>query len=322
MRILYFGTYDREHPRNVNAIAALRDAGVDVVERHRQLGRGGLRGTLDVVLAETRLSIPGRRGADALVVGYPGHFDVPRARRLAGSRPLVFDAVLSLEDELVAVRRRFRPHSAAANVLRVADARALRLPDLVVCGTEAEAAYLRSLGAARTAVVFLGADEDTFAEGWTPTRPLTALHEEDGSSDVVADAAALVPGVPVRSVGRRELEPYEHGLAFARAGMVLGSFRDSRAIAPAVFAGLAVGAPVITADTDAARELLRDGESALLVEPESPPALAAAIERLAQDEPLRAAIAGAGRRAYAERAARGVRGRQWRTLIERLLGAG
>ncbi len=125
MRILYFGTYDREHPRNVNAIAALRDSGVEVVERHTQLGRGGLRGTLDVFLAETRLSTPGRRGADALIVGYPGHFDVPRARRLAGSRPLVFDAVLSLEDELVSVRRRFRSLDAHLSLLRPARGRRL-----------------------------------------------------------------------------------------------------------------------------------------------------------------------------------------------------
>lgn len=319
MKILYFGTYDREHPRNVNAIAALRGAGVEVIERHRQLGRGGLLGTLDVILAETRLSTPGRKGADALVVGYPGHFDVPRARRLAGRRPLVFDAVLSLEDELVSVRQRFRPQSVAANVLRVTDARALRLPDLVVCGTEAEAAYLRSLGAERTAVVFLGADEDVFAAGWTPTRPFSALHETDGSTDIVTAAAELVPDVPVRCIGRRELEGDDQGLAFARAGIVLGSFAESRAIAPAVFAALATGAPVITADTDAARELLRDGESALLVPPESPAAVAAAITRLAEDEELRSSIAAGGRSVYAERAARDVRGRQWRGLIEGLL---
>jgi glycosyltransferase involved in cell wall biosynthesis len=319
LRILYFGTYDREHPRNVNAIAALRDAGVEVVERQTQLGRGGLRGTLDVILAELRLSAPGRRSADALVVGYPGHFDVPRARRLAGSRPLVFDAVLSLEDELVSVRRRFRPHSAAANVLRVADARALRLPDLVVCGTEAEAAYLRGLGAEHTGVVFLGADQEVFGEAWTPTYPFSALHEADASSDVVAAAAELVPEVPIRTIGRRELDPDAHGLAFGHAGIVLGSFRESRAIAPAVFGALATGAPVITANTDATRELLRDGESALLVAPESPTELAAAIARLADDEELRTSIAAAGRRIFAERAARDVRGRQWRSLIEGLL---
>lgn len=319
MRVLYFGTYDREHPRNVNAIAALRAAGADVVERHLQLGRGGILGILEVLVAEARLALPGSRNADAVIVGYPGHFDVPRARRLAGKRPLVFDAVLSLEDELVSVRQQYGPRSAAAAVLRVTDARALRLPDLVVCGTEAEAAYLRELGAGTTAVVFLGADEDVFCEAWTPTYPFSALHEADGSSDVVADAASLAPDVPVRTIRRADLEPEDVGLAFGRAGIVLGSFRESRSIPAAVFGALATGAPVVTADTAAARELLRDGKSALLVPPEDAPALAAAIGRLAGDEALRAAIAEGGRRVYAERAARAVRGRQWRALVDGLL---
>jgi len=318
VKILYFGTYDREHPRNVNAIAAWRDAGVEVVERRRQLGRSGFRGLAAVLLAETALHMPQRDRADAVVVGYPGHFDVPRARRVARRRPLVFDAVLSLEDELVAVRRRFRPRSTAATVLRVADARALRLPDLVVCGTEAEAAYLRGLGAEHTAVVMLGADDDVFCETWSPAYPFSALHQEDASSDVV-ERAALGTDVPVRTIRRGDVDPNDLGIAFAHAGIVLGSFRESRAISPSVFNALATGAPVITADTPAARELLTDGESALLVPPDNADALAAAIGRLAGDETLRAAIAAEGRRVFAERAARDVRGRQWRALIEGLL---
>ncbi len=319
MKILYFGTYDREHPRNVNAIAALRNAGVEVAERQRPLRRGGARGALDVLVAESRLAAPHGKDADVIVVGYPGHFDVPRARRVAGGRPLVFDAVLSLEHELVGVRRRFRPRSAAATVLRVADARALRLPDLVVCGTEAEARYLRELGAGRTAVVFLGADDDVFSEPWTPTYPFSALHQADASNDVVAAAATLVEDVPVRSIERRGSEPDVLGLAFAHAGIVLGSFHESRAIPQSVFAGLATGAPVVTADTAAARELLRHGESALLVPPDDPRALADAIGTLVGDEPLRSSIAANGRRVFEQRAARGVRGGEWRALLEGLL---
>jgi hypothetical protein len=319
VKILYFGTYDRAHPRNVNAIAALRDAGVEVVERQHQLGRGGFRGLAAVLRAETALHTPRRGEADAVVVGYPGHFDVPRARRVAGRRPLVFDAVLSLEDELVSVRRRFRPRSAAASVLRVADARALRLPDLVVCGTEAEAGYLRGLGAGRTAVVMLGADEDVFCETWAPTYPFSALHQEDASSGVVAEAAALVPDVPLRTVRRGEIEHEDLGIVFAHAGIVLGSFHESRAIPAPVFAALATGAPVVTADTAAARELLVDGASALLVPPDDPASLATAIAQLAGDEPLRRALAERGREVFAEHAARGVRGRRWRSLIEDLL---
>ena len=310
MRALYFGTYDRGHPRNINAIAAMTAAGVDITERQVPIRRGGLRGALDIFAAETRLGAPRRRAFDVVIVGYPGHFDVPRARRVARKRRLVFDAVLSLEDELVEVRRRFRPRSTAATVLRVVDSRALRLPDLVVCGTRAEATYLEQLGARRTAVILLGADEDVFCETWSPAYPFSALYFADGSRDVV-DAAALLAEVPVRTVEPGEVAAGDRGIAVAHAGIVLGSFRASRAIPPSVFEAHATGAPVVTADTPAARELLADGESALLVAPDDPNALAAALQRLAADERLRTAIAARGRQVYEERASRRVLGEHW-----------
>ncbi|MCW2962853.1 MAG: glycosyl transferase group 1 [Actinomycetia bacterium] len=317
MRALYFGTYDRAHPRNVNAIAAMSAAGVEVSERQVPLRRGGLLGALTIFGAEARLSRPRRRTFDVVIVGYPGHFDVPRARRVARKRPLVFDAVLSLEDELVQVRRRFRPRSTAATVLRAVDNRALRLPDLVVCGTHAEAAYLEQLGARRTSTIYLGADEDVFCETWSPAYPFSALYVADASRDVVEAAALLVPDAPVRIVAPGEIPDADRGIAFAHAGIVLGSFRESRAIPPAVFEALATGAPVITADTPAARELLNGGESALLVAPGDAVALAGALRRLTEDEALRTAIAAQGRRVYAERASRRVLGARWRKALER-----
>ena len=316
MRALYFGTYDREHPRNVNAIAAMTEAGVEITERQAPIRRSGLLGALDVLAAETRLSAPRRRDFDVVIVGYPGHFDVPRARHVARKCPLVFDAVLSLEDELVEVRRRFRPRSTAATVLRVVDSRALRLPDLVVCGTHAEAAYLEQLGARHTAVIFLGADEDVFCETWSPAYPFSALYVADVSHEVADAAALLVPEVPIRIVDPGEIPAADRGIAFAHAGIVLGSFRESRAIPPAVFEALATGAPVITADTRAARELLDDDVSALLVPPGDAGALAQALRRLAGDDELRTAIATEGRRVYAERASRSVLGQRWRAALD------
>ncbi len=315
MRALYFGTYDRDHPRNVNAIAALRAAGIHVDERQATVQGGGLRGALSAFGAETRLRLPNLGEFDVVIVGYPGHFDVPRARQVAGKRPLVFDAVLSLENELVEVRRRFRPRSTAATVLRAVDHRALRLPDLVVCGTDAEAAYLRELGAKRTVTIFLGADDDVFRETWSPAYPFSALYVTDPSVDIVEEALRQVD-VPLRVVMPYELLEDDAGITFAHAGIVLGSFRESRAIRAPVFDALATGAPVITADNAAARELLADGESALLVPPNDAAALAHAVRRLADDEPLRNAIAAKGRRVFAERASRPVRGEQWRAALE------
>ncbi len=323
MRALYFGTYDREHPRNVNAIAALRDAGVDIVERSAQVRGRGFRGALSVAAAESKLLVPRRHEFDVVIVGYPGHFDVPQARRVAGGRPLVFDAVLSLEDELVGVRRRFRPRSTAATVLRAVDTRALRLPDLVVCGTDSEAAYLESLGATSVASVFLGADEELYRHPWSPTYPFTAVHfatglPGDGSADAVRIAASF-HDVPVQIVAPGEIARDDLGIAVAHAGLVLASFRDSRAIPAVVFDALATGVPVVTADTAAARELLHDGESALLVPVGEPEALAAAIRRLAEDEELRVRLGAQGREVFVARASRGVLGSRWRELLAGLM---
>ena len=232
MKALYFGTYDREHPRNVNAIAAMREADVEVVERSARVRGRGFLGALSVFARREQAAVPRRREFDVVIVGYPGHFDVPQARRVAGGHPLVFDAVLSLEDELVGVRRRFRARSTAATVLRAVDLRALRLPDLVICGTDTEAAYLQSLGAKNVASVFLGTDEELYRHPWSPTFPFTAVHfatgvPGDGSADVVRIAASL-HDVPVQIVAPGEIARDDLGIAVAHAGIVLASFRDSQ----------------------------------------------------------------------------------------------
>jgi glycosyltransferase involved in cell wall biosynthesis len=86
-----------------------------------------------------------------------------------------------------------------------------------------------------------------------------------------------------------------------------------------VFQALACGAPVITSDTEAARELLVDGESAILVPPGDSSALAAAVRRLAQDGSLAKRVADGGRRIYEQRASERVLGERWRGLLERLV---
>ena len=98
------------------------------------------------------------------------------------------------------------------------------------------------------------------------------------------------------------------------------------------FQALACGAPLVTADTPAVRELLSDGESALLVPPGDPaalaaalrrlasdPALAEAVRRLAADEQLARRIASGGRAAYERNASETVLGERWRGLIEGVL---
>ena len=106
-----------------------------------------------------------------------------------------------------------------------------------------------------------------------------------------------------------------------RAGCALGIFGTSdkaaRVIPNKAFQALACGTPLVTADTPAARELLVDGESAVLVPPGDPNALAFALRRLAEDSEHARHIAVGGRNAFEERASEDVLGSRWRELLER-----
>jgi glycosyltransferase involved in cell wall biosynthesis len=106
------------------------------------------------------------------------------------------------------------------------------------------------------------------------------------------------------------------------AGCALGIFGTSdkaqRVIPNKAYQALACGVPLVTADTPAARELLVDGESALLVPPGDAAALAGALRRLRDDERLARRIGAGGLAAFRRHASEGVLGHRWRELLERL----
>jgi glycosyltransferase involved in cell wall biosynthesis len=355
MRVLYFGTYERDYPRNAEVISALRGAGVDVVERHVSVWddrahkwRAGAGAGARLALAELRLLRRPRQEFDALVVGYPGHLDLAAARRAAGGRPVVFNPLVSLFDTLVDDRRRFGADSLPGRVLAGIDRWALRAADLVVADTAANAEFLAGLGglaADRVDVCFVGAEDRLFTPGWEPKTPFTALFVGKliplhGLETVLA-AARLLPGHHFRIIGSGQLEPLlrerpanvEHvswvdyqllPQQLQAAGCALGIFgtsdKASRVIPNKVFQALACGVPVVTGDTPAARELLADDVSALLVPPGDPESLAGAIARLSGDPETARRIAQGGREAYEQQASERVLGRRWRDLLTRVIG--
>ena len=221
MRVLYFGTYDRAYPRNAQVISALRGAGVEVREQHRAVWERrhnwsvGLRQMLRVAEAEhsLRKSRDDERDADALIVGYPGHFDLPAAKRVARGRPVIFNPLVSLFDTIVDDRQRFRRGSPGAGVVHIVDRRAFRRADRVVADTDAHAEFFRDefgLAADRVEVCFVGAEDRLFRPGWQPDAPFHALFVGKliplhGLETILA-AAALAPEIPFRVVGSGQLE--------------------------------------------------------------------------------------------------------------------
>src|SRR6266480_2766920 len=176
MKVLYFGTYERDYPRNAQVISCLRGAGVDVVERHasvwegqRQSWQAGLGTAARLAAAEVRLLRRPTAEFDVLLVGYPGHLDLAAARRAA---------------------------------------------DLTVADTQANAAYLADLAGLppdRIDHCLVGAEERLFRPGWSPQEPFTFLFVGKliplhGLETILA-AALEAPELRIRLIGSGQLEP-------------------------------------------------------------------------------------------------------------------
>ncbi len=346
MRVAYFGTWERGYPRNEQVIAALRGVGVDVLLAHEEVWTGEHKFAIGPMIlprligAETRLAfrrIPG--DVDALVVGYPGQFDIRPAKR--HGRPVVFNAMVSLFDTFVEDRQRFGRDSAAAWALRAVDRDALRRADVVVADTTANAEYFADLaGIEKPHVCYVGAEERLFRPAWRrPDRfcalfvgKLIHLH----GIDVILAAARGLPNIAFRFIGSGQQESllrdrppnveYVPWVAYERlpeeyagAGCALGIFGSSakamRVIPNKAFQALAVGTPLITAGTEGVLELMQSGRDCLLTE-RSAESLAAAIQLLHDDPELASRIGAEGRRTFEREASERVLGDRWRLAID------
>jgi glycosyltransferase involved in cell wall biosynthesis len=324
---------------------------VDVVERHvpvwdgrRANWQAGASAALRLAAAEVQLLRTRVGGADVLIVGYPGHIDLPAARRAARGRPVIFNPLVSLADTLVSDRGRFRSDSLAARALERLDRASFDAADVVVADTEAQRQFFQQLTRTPVEVCFVGAEERVFTPGWTQPETFSVLFIGKliplQGVDVVLAAARRAPEIPFRIVGSGQLgtlladrpDNVEHSPwlpytelpgALHRAGAALGIFGTSdkarRVIPNKAFQALACATPLVTADTPAARELLADGASALLVPPGDHDALAAAVRQIASDPQLAARLSASGRSAYEERASEAVLGARWRQLVQRLV---
>jgi glycosyltransferase involved in cell wall biosynthesis len=136
---------------------------------------------------------------------------------------------------------------------------------------------------------------------------------EQKNHELAIRAIAQVPGATLAIVGDGPLRPeLERLVADLQAPVIFtGVRKDARAlmgaadvvVMPSRWEGLpltalealASGTPLVATSVRGLRELLTDGENALLV-PEDPEALASAIRRLLDDRELAARLSEAGRR--------------------------
>ncbi len=240
-------------------------------------------------------------------------------------RPVVFDAFISLYDTVILDRGWFKESSMVARFLWWLDKTACGLANLVLLDTDEhikyfcrefglpEEKFLRIFAGAEPNIIHNSKASKAQRDGFTVvyTGTFIPLH---GVETIVKGAKILEgEGVNFTLVGKgemlSEIKSLAHRLKVKNLNFIdrwvpveelrdilisaqisLGIFgttkKAQRVIPFKVYNCLALGKAVITADTPAARELLRDGYNAILVPPGKPEALADAILCLKENKDL------------------------------------
>jgi glycosyltransferase involved in cell wall biosynthesis len=294
------------------------------------------------------------RRADVLVVLYPGHLDMPLVAAIGRLKriPVLFDMFLSAHDTLVTDRSFRRPDSTVARIAQVVDRVACRGATLILADTPEDAdhfADLTRVPRARFRVLWVGAPDNVFHPlpeiSPAPNRVLFygtyiplhgvetiiraagALEGEDIQFRLIGDGQErprierLIKELSIGNVELRGLiELQQLPAEIASAALCLGIFgttaKAARVVPHKVFQSLAVGRPVLTADTPAIRTAF-DGEVAT-VPAGDPPALANAIRGLLDDPKRLAALSSAGHARYERDYSESKLGLQLAKIIEEL----
>jgi glycosyltransferase involved in cell wall biosynthesis len=278
---------------------------------------------------------------DLVLVGYPGYLDIFLARLLATirSKPVVLDAFLSLYEAVVEDRKLLPPHSLKARGLKLLDQLSSRVAHAVFLDTNAHIHYYKEVLQVKTnrfIRVFVGAPEEYFNYQGHASRQAHGQILFFGSFlplhgiDVIIKAAAklkqdkslsfsMVGNGPewekcVMLAKNFETEikwepdwiPYRNlSERIAESEICLGIFsketKAQRVIPCKVFNILAMGKPLITANTPASQEAFIHGENAYLIPPGDPDALAEAVTILHNNPTLRETLALGGLNLYRNR---------------------
>lgn len=280
---------------------------------------------------------------DYMFVGYIGQFDVflARALKIFHGKPIIFDAFYSLYDTMVKDRGLYSESSLMAGLLRVVDRWSVKCSNLALLDTNEHVKYFCSefgLAPGRFLSVPLGVDQANFYPRPEPEDDgiLEVLNYSSyiplHGLDVILKAADLLrehKDIRFSLIGKGQLFPEMKALAeklklenvtfiewlahkdlvdkASKADVLLGIFgtteKASRVIPYKAYEALALGRPLITGDSAASRELLKDGEHCLLSPMGDAKALAGKILLLKEKPELRKSIGGNGRRIFEEKCA-------------------
>lgn len=252
-------------------------------------------------------------------------------------RPMVYDAFISLHETVVEDRALLSPRSLLARLIHAVDWLAVRLADRVLVDTPANAEHFRrrfDVPAERLLAVPVGADETIYYPRDTSSDrsclrvlyfgqfiPLHGVEQILQAARLLGDTPAirftligdgqtyeamrtLADHLALDNVtwGPRWLAPDALANEIAQADICLGVFGGSakaqRVIPTKAYIALAMGKPLITAASSAARAAFSPGRNALLTRQGDAASLAEAIRALHNDASLRTGLAAEALKLY------------------------
>lgn len=353
LRVCYFGTYRADYARNQILIEGLRRAGVEVIECHEALWRGvedrvqtasgGWKKPSfwrRVITTYAKLIKRYRNVGeyDALIIGYPGHFDVFLGWALSRLRgkPLVWDVLNSLY--LIASERGIQERSPfTIRLIRRVERRALRLPDLLLLDTPQFVEWFEQthqVDRRKFRLVQIGADDrffqpiepplnasderfrviyygsyipnhgvETIVEAARLLRDETIDFEMVGEGPELPKAQALAEAYALKNIHfQRWMAREELAQRIAASDVVLGVFGLTRQNLLTnnnkIYEGFAMRKAVISARTPALPEQLQHGVHLYLCERGDAESLAQGIRALRTDRDLRQRMAENGYRIF------------------------
>jgi len=327
MNVCYFGSYDPYYSRNRIIKKGLKLNGSDIFECN-------FNGS--ILSRYTKLLISffkNRSKFNSIIVGFPGHFDIPLAFILGKvfGKKVFYDIFASTYETYVLDRDIVNKHSLRAKFYYLVDWIGLKLADFVIVDTFAHGELYNKiyrLDKKKQVVVYVGSDVDYFY-------PRKVREETDvlfyGSyqplqgTEVIIEAASKLPKVKFKMIGdglsRRSTEDLAKKLnlknvefvnwlsleklatEITKAKISLGIFSKSEkanvVIPNKVYDALATQKAVISASTKAMTEIINSNPgSIILVDKDNSQKLAQKLEDLLGDSATRRKYAINGYKLY------------------------
>ena len=293
--------------------------------------------------------------ADIILVGFVGH-PLVRLVKFSTRKPVVFDAFMSMYNTLVEDKRKVKKNSLKARLLHKLDRSSCLSADITLLDTNEHIDYFSkefNIPKSKFKRLYIGALDSIFYPrdanrsdkkfivefhgGFIPLQGIKTIieaarilkDEKDivfrmaGSGQTFDKMISLANDLS-NVVFLGPLPPEKIPDFIANSDIGLGIFGTTpkalRVIPNKAFEVLAMGKPLITEDSPAAREMLVDNNDCLLVPPGDPKGLADAILKLKRSNPLRDQLASNGLTKFKSAACTQILGQELGGIFSSLVG--